>query len=127
MATKTNKYEVIEMTRGDTCPLKFQRLDARGNVITEIADKMYFTVKRNFNTKPFVLQKTLDDMTFDSEGYYHFIINPEDTEKLMYGDYAADVEVLVGSYKYTVSKFILRLTDEATWYLNEGPANVQNG
>lgn len=113
------ELDLIEMTRGDTCPLRFKRLDANGNVITTVAEKVYFTVKKAFTDKFLIFQKTLADMTFDNEGIYHFVINPEDTNGLSYGNYYWDVEVITGTYKQTISKGVLRLTDEATWEFNE--------
>ena len=113
------ELDLIEMTRGDTCPLRFKRLAADGEVITTIADEVYFTVKKSFANKTPILQKTLSDMTFDEAGVYHFVINPDDTDKLAFADYYWDVEVIVSTYKQTISKGILRVTDEATWVSNE--------
>ena len=48
----------MEFTRGDTQPLKFQRLDADGNAITATPDEMFFTVKIDFSSEDVVFQKT---------------------------------------------------------------------
>ena len=73
----------ITMHRGDTKQLKFRRLSG-GEPITTEADQIYFTVKRAVNPLPKepVLQKTLADMAFDQEYYYHLTIEPEDTDEL---------------------------------------------
>lgn len=112
--------ETIKLIRGDTAKFKFQRLDANGDAIMTIADELYFTVKENTKTKGFILQKTLDDMDFDGEGFYHFTIEPEDTNNLQYWNYAYDVEVIQNDVKTTVSigKFVL--LPEVTWAQNEG-------
>ena len=41
----------MKMRRGDTKFYKFQRKDKNGEVITEKAEKVYFTVKKNFIAK----------------------------------------------------------------------------
>lgn len=109
----------MEIIRGDTAQYKFQRLDNSGNVITEKADKIYFTVKENYDTKIITFQKTIEDMTFDENYYYHFVINPEDTNELKYGDYVYDIEVKKDDYKQTISKGIFKITEEVTFYINE--------
>ena len=109
----------MEITRGDSGNYKFQRKDENGNVITTIADKIYFTVKPNFKVFNATFQKTIDDMTFDNDGTYHFTIDPEDTEKLEYGDYVYDLEVKNGDYKKTISKGIFKITEESTFVNNE--------
>lgn len=115
---------VLKMTRGDTTAWKFQRLDIDGNVITLIADEVYFTVKNSFNDKGYLFQKTLDDMTFDEDGTYHFRIEPEDTNNLKYGDLVYDLEVIQSDVKSTISKGKFVLTVESTWAVNERSNNA---
>lgn len=110
----------LELIRGDTAKFKFQRIDADGNPIMTVANELYFTVKENTKTKPFVFQKTLDDMTFDEEGFYHFVIEPEDTNGLQYWDYSYDVEVIQNGVKTTVAIGKFNLLPEVTWVQNEG-------
>ena len=104
----------MEFVRGDTEKYKFQRKDANGEVITTKADSIYFTVKTDGYSDDVLLQKTIDDMTFDSDYYYHFTIEPEDTDEMDYGTYRYDVEVIQdGVKKTTVGEFIL--TEEITF------------
>lgn len=110
----------LEQTRGDTRSYCFQRKDANGNVITDTPDSLYFTVKTSFNIRAFVLQKTLEDMTMDEDGTYHFTIEPEDTENLDYGAYAFDIQVTQDGIVATIAKGRFILTEEATWASNEG-------
>lgn len=114
----------LEMTRGDTTGWKFQRLDADGQVITIIADELYFTVKGSFQDTNFKFQKTLNDMTFDEDGTYHFVINPEDTNDLNFGNYVYDLEVIQSSVKTTISKGKFVLDTESTWAINERSDNA---
>ena len=108
----------IELTRGDTGAYKFQRIK-NGEVIPTIADNIYFSIKKNFNVKETLLQKTINDMTFDEDGTYHFLINPEDTNNLPYGDYVFDIEIVQEDYVKTLCKGIFKLTEEVTFKDNE--------
>lgn len=111
---------MIEIIRGDSLSLKFQRLDAEGSVITTEADEVFFTVKKNTATKDVLFQKKLEDMTFDNDGTYHITILPGDTEELPYGSYAYDLEVLVGDdYKKTISIGDFVIKEEVTFASNE--------
>lgn len=109
----------ISITRGDTKQFKFQR-KSNGQVITTEADEIFFTVKRNNNVENFVFQKTIDDMDFDEEYFYHFTINPEDTNNLPYGTYAYDIEVKIDNYVKTIALGNFEITKEVTFYTNEG-------
>lgn len=109
----------MKIVRGDTAQFKFQRLDSNNEPILIEADAIYFTVKKNYFTEDYVIQKKLSDMTFDEQGYYHFKIEPEDTNDLLYKDYVYDIEVIVGDYKQTISKGVLTITEEVTYNSNE--------
>lgn len=108
----------MKMRRGDTARFSFKRRDKNDNVITVKADKLYFTVKPNYYINNFVLQKTIDDMTFD-EGKYTFTIEPNDTELLEYGDYVYDIEVITNDYKKTISIGDFIINEEVTFKVNE--------
>lgn len=107
------------LTRGDTGAYKFTRINAAGEPITEAPDALYFTVKRSFSYSDFVLQKSMEDMTLDNDGTWHFVIEPEDTATLDYGDYVYDIEVTVSDYVKTISKGKFSITEEATWAANK--------
>jgi len=108
----------MEIVRGDTKALKFQR-KMDGEPILIKADKVYFTVKKNTRDKEALFQKTIADMSFDSEGVYHFIIEPEDTNNLSYGDYVYDLEVKIENYTRTIAKGTISVVDEVTFPINE--------
>ena len=110
----------MNIIRGDTAKFKFQRLDANGEPILIRAQRIYFTVKLKYTDAAFILQKTIDDMTFDNEGFYHFVIEPSDTDNLMFGDYVYDIEVITDEYKQTISLGKLALMKEVTHVGNEG-------
>ena len=109
----------IEMIRGDTAGFYFQRIDAEGEVITTQPESLYFTVKKNFNTIPFVLQKKLEDMRMDEEGTWHFTIEPEDTEELSYKTYVYDIQVVQDGVKTTIAKGGFAIKEEVTFIENE--------
>lgn len=70
----------MKIIRGDTSKFKFQRLDSDHNPILIPALQIYFTVKKNAGDKNFIFQKTMQDMELDAEGFYHVIIEPNDTK-----------------------------------------------
>ena len=109
----------MELTRGDTGAYKFQRHNADGEVIMEKADEIYFTVKTNGYNDNVLIQKTIDDMEFDEDGYYHFIIQSSDTDNLDYGTYMYDIEVIQNGMKTTVAKNYFILEEEITWASDE--------
>ena len=110
----------MEIIRGDTQQYKFQRKDVDGNVITQQATKVYFTVKENYNVNKVLIQKTIEDMTFDSDGTYHFAITADDTNNLYYGNYVYDIEVKQGNdYTKTIAKGVFKITEEVTFESNE--------
>lgn len=110
---------MIKATRGDTIALAFQRKDMDGEVIMDTPTAMYFTMKETFNTMPYVVQKTLEDMEMDAEGVWHFVIAPAETEALLFGDYVFDIEVTDGDAVTTIAKGEIKLEGEATWRANK--------
>ena len=107
------------LMRGDTHNLKFQRLDNEGNPILSKAEKIYFTVKIRPYASDFVLQKTIENMTFDSNGFYHFTIEPSDTDSLEPWTYVYDVEIIDGEYKQTISTGSVKIIADVTIPANE--------
>lgn len=96
----------MKIKRGDTKRYKFAR-KIDGEIVKERADHIYFTVKENRSDNAnVVLQKTINDMTFDDEtGYYHMTILPDDTNNLQIKTYPYDIEVKIGDdYVQTINK-----------------------
>ncbi len=110
----------MQIIRGDTSKFKFQRLDANGDPILIPASRLYFTVKRKATDSAFILQKTIEDFTFDGEGYYHFVIDPADTDAMEFGDYVFDLEVITDEYKQTIAIGSFIVGKEVTHAGNEG-------
>lgn len=111
----------IEIIRGDTKTLKFQRRTTNDEVITEKPDKMFFTVKTGYYSKDYLFQKRLDtDIIYNEEdNYYYFTINSSDTDKLDYSDYVFDIEVITGDTVKTIAKGTLKVESEVTFAENE--------
>lgn len=109
---------MINLTRGDTGRYKFQRLDFDGNVLSTIPSAIYFTVKNSFDDTAFIFQKTIVDFTKDSAHWWHFVIEPSDTETLPCGNYVYDIEVTDEDIT-TISKGSFELKKEATWKVNK--------
>ena len=108
----------MELIRGDTAKFKFQRHNAEGNVIGTKADAIYFTVKTNGYSDEVLLQKTLEDMEFDEDYYYHFTIEPSDTDNFKYGTYQYDIEVIQDGNK-TTTRGELVIEEEITFVGDE--------
>lgn len=106
----------LKFTRGDTFSFKFQRKDKDGEIIETISEKMWFTVKKNYNSTDTLIQKTLlNDIVFDDETkYYHVTIQSEDTRELNYGDYVYDIQIMNGEIVQTIAKGSLKLDTEVT-------------
>jgi len=119
--------EVLEMTRGDTLRLKFQRMTENKEVIKEQVDEMYMTCKKRYRSQDYVFQKCLSkgSIAYDKNtNYYHIKIDPEDTENLRYGEYVFDIEITQDNNIKTILKGTLNITEEATWSINK--KEVQN-
>lgn len=109
----------MKIIRGDTKCFKFQRT-SNGEPIETKAEKIYFSVKNTSKNNDVIFQKTIEDMTFDENFFYHFIIYPEDTNNLQYGDYVYDIEVKIGSnYVKTISRGPFIIDYEVTFAGNE--------
>lgn len=84
------QLQTLGINRGTTKRYRARRLDYAGHPILTEAASIYFIVKKNWTDKEALITKTIDDMRFDENGYYHFSIEPEDTENLPYGQYVWD-------------------------------------
>ncbi len=115
------ELQTLSINRGTYVGYKAQRINMDGTPITVIADGVYFVVKRKWTDKNAVIIKTLEDMTFDEQGYYHFSINPEDTENLPYGNYVWDFTSVHNDNSYRAKpahgKFIIG--NSAGWIVNQ--------
>ena len=109
----------LSIIRGDTKFYKFQRKNKNKEVILEKADKVYFTVKKNSQVKDVVFQKTIEDMLFDEDGTYHFVIEPKDTDGQDYDKYRYDVQVEHDGVKKTIAIGIFEIKEEVTFAENE--------
>lgn len=113
--------QTISLNRGTSLRLKAQRLDTNGSPILTEAEEIYFTVKKRWTDTDPVFQKSLDDMTFDEEGYYHFEIMPTDTENMAYGQYVWDFTPVENNntYRSKPAKGYLVVGNSAGWIINE--------
>ena len=113
--------QTLSLNRGTSLGLKAQRIDADGNVIMQRAEEIYFTVKNKWTDTSYVIQKSLADMTFDQQGYYHFTIAPEDTEQLSYGKYVWDFTAVENddAYRAKPAHGYFVIGNSAGWIINE--------
>lgn len=112
------------MPRGDLYPVRFQVYDPDDEHVTQVDfSQIYATFKRTSKDKTPLFQKALSRGTIEkiNDGDYQFIIEPEDTNSLQYGEYVFDIELINDSdprIKQTIYG-TLRLSDEVTWAENE--------
>lgn len=117
------KHVHIEIVRGDTEKIKICRSKAKEEkeIIKEKVDNLFFSVKENDVTREVLFQKKLSDntITYTEDGYYHVVINPEDTDNLAYGTYFFDIERIIGNDVKTPVVGELEITSEITHHENE--------
>lgn len=120
ISNNTTKNTTLRVTRGDTKFYTFQRVTKDQEPILEQADSIYFTVKDKSLPERFLIQKTIDDMRFDSDGSYHFRLEPSDTTNLKFGEYEYDLEVIHDGITTTIAYGKLIIGKEVTFMSNEG-------
>lgn len=109
----------IQIIRGDTAKYKFKRVNAQGTILTR-PDALFFSVKETATKEKVVFQKTIEDMWMDEQGFWHFTIEPEDTNGKQYGNYVFDIETIANDgIKTTVAYGVFKLLPEVTWVENE--------
>ena len=110
----------IELIRGDTLDLKFQRKLINNEVITSVPDEMYFTVKNNYSEDDYLIQKRLgESITYNEEDhYYYFTIESVDTDNLGYNSYVYDIEIVKDGKVKTILKGKLKIKQEVTFAIN---------
>lgn len=112
--------QTIGINRGTSLRLKAQRIDYQNNPILVKATSAFFVVKKCWKNQDALITKTLDDMTFDENGYYHFAIKPEDTENLPYGKYVWDFTAnQTDDYRAKPSHGYLIVGNSACWIVNQ--------
>ena len=106
--------------RGDTCPISFDLTDNEGNELNLAESEIYFTVKKNYQTKNYIIQKTYShgDITIDGTTV-SFCLTHTDTANLSYGNYVYDIQIKSGDLVKTLCIGTITLTNEATWINNE--------
>lgn len=117
----------IKFTRGDTYPFYFERhyetddeiqQPSEKTIIKTLPDKMWLTVKANYNSTQVLIQKTLEDGTiqWDPETFrYYVVFEPEDTTNLRYKSYVYDIQIKTRHGISTIDKGTVTLTEESTY------------
>lgn len=113
--------QTIGLNRGTTLKLKAQRKDFNEQPILTEAQEIYFVVKKHWTDKEALIIKDLSDMVFDEEGYYHFTIEPTDTENLAYGKYVWDFTPVENNdaYRAKPAHGYFIIGNSAGWIVNE--------
>lgn len=111
----------LSLNRGTTRYYRARRINYSGNPILAKASGVYFVIKKSWRDETPLIKKTIDDMTFDEEGYYHFEINPKDTENIPYGEYVWDFTATNDNdtYRAKPAHGIFIIGNSAGWITNE--------
>lgn len=105
----------FEFPRGDTFQFKFQIQDKSGELLElDTGIEIYFTVKKNRNSKSVLIQKKLNHGIELKDGFYYVRINADDTSGLSYGTYNYDIQLKQGDIVKTITLGTITLTDEIT-------------
>lgn len=113
----------IEFARGDSFSQGFQLVVKQsGEPVVEEFDEVYFTVKRKYTDKDFVMQKTLTGggITSDGNGHYTLTLLPADTETMPFGTYDFDLEFDIGGDFVKTFSGTITLLKEITHIANKG-------
>lgn len=113
---------MLSIIRGDTKYFKFKRINRETKeIITDIPDQMYFTVKYADNIEDMLFQKTLNnEITYnDEDNYYYMTINPEDTNNLPYGELVFDIEITNDNDVTTIAGGKINIVSEVTFASNK--------
>ena len=119
---KTKRFN-FDFPRGNTCPITFDLVDNQQEPF-ELAegDEIYFTIKKVYTMKKFLLQKKLSDGDITIEDNVATImLNEEDTANLDFGKYDYDIKFKNQEENYAKTLVVgdVELTEETTWLANE--------
>lgn len=81
----------LSMIRGDSESITVSCRDSQGAVSFNTGDKLYFTIKKNINTKETLMQKIITEFTEDGNAVVE--IEHEDTKDMAYGGYMYDMQL----------------------------------
>ena len=111
----------IIMPRGDLRQVTFTAQGDNQRTLVSDFDEIFFTVKKTFTDRMFLFQKRLSTggIKLTEEGAYQFTIQPKDTDRLPFGSYVFDIEVIRGDDIKQTFTGHLKLTEEATYSENE--------
>ena len=109
------------MHRGDIDYERFLVDDPDGTRTDIDFDEIYFTVKKSYDDKPFLIQKSLSGGTIEKLGLgdYQVKIDREDTRQMSFGKYVFDIQL---SYQDVITETftgVFDLLPEATYPENE--------
>lgn len=111
----------VTMPRGDIRTFIFTITDSSVDekTVFELTD-IYFTVKRTWNDKNYLIQKRLSNGEIEHlyDNTYQFVIEASDTDNLQFGNYVFDIELVGNGIKQTQTGELI-LTYEATHASNE--------
>lgn len=111
----------LSLNRGTTRYYRARRINYSGDPILTKAKGVYFIVKKSWKDETALITKTINDMTFDEQGYYHFSITPDDTEKIPYGTYVWDFTAVGNGEQYRAKPAhgVFIIGNSAGWIVNE--------
>nr|DAL21159.1 MAG TPA_asm: hypothetical protein [Caudoviricetes sp.] len=103
---------IRDLTRGDSAYFELSIKDENNELTT--VDKIFMTVKEDWDSDTIKFQKKIDKGIYFEDGIYKIFIDPEDTNELEFGRYVYDVEIIKGDIKTTIEAGILNINHEVT-------------
>ena len=101
----------LSMVRGDTLSFDVRLSDLDGATISSL----YFTVKKKASDEVFIFQKSLTDgISKVDDTTYRVRVAPEDTNGVVTGKYAYDLQIGVGTDIYTLLMGSLTIIQDVT-------------
>lgn len=114
----------LVLIRGDTHQITFKIIEDGGNeYILEERDKLYFTVKKSYRYKDYVIQKTMGNGIAYVNRQYQITIDADCSSNLLCGDYVYDIQIILYNEGTELIKTLargkLRWDTEVTFRGNE--------
>ena len=105
----------MKIIRGDYKVISFVRKDIDKEIIKEIPEKVYLTIKKNEFSKDVLIQKTLENgIVIDENFNYNVEFVSSDTDNLPFGKYVYDIEIKNGDKPRTIKVDTFEICEEVT-------------
>lgn len=85
---------MLSIYQGNDKIFTFARKDINGDVITTVPQKIWFTVKKNYDSIGYLFQKTMGyGIEQNADGSWNIRVDAADTANIKPGKYVCDVKI----------------------------------